>query len=338
MLRTTVFSAVAMVFCAWIVQSSRYLPILNGGGVGFGKFLKFTSYLSTDIFAAVLPMALAISAAFVYHRLKESNQLTALQAAGFSPLVTLIPLAYMTAIVTGGLYFINAQVSPYAWRQFRSLEFKIRNNLDPPEKAGEIFSGNGFSVYAQKYVGDLCFENLFLADTRNQDKICGCFAASGIIRDNVLILTEGERTEIDFKNRKNSVIKFRSHNYDLKEILKIEKKSLHPNEKYLDELLIPDADESVTKTQTALFHQKITSPLLAIIFALLSFITIAAAPYSRKSSLGRIVMMSAIILTFQGVYFWIANVSAKNPEYIPLNYVLTIASLIGTVVLIARRP
>jgi lipopolysaccharide export LptBFGC system permease protein LptF len=123
----------------------------------------------------------------------------------------------------------------------------------------------------------------------------------------------------------------------LREILKIEQRSLQPTEKYLHELLIPDADRSVTGARTALFHQKITSPLSAIIFPLLSFIFVAAAPYSRTRSRRSAIMPAVIIIVFQGIYFWIANVSAKNPEYVPLNYILTLVFLIGTIVSVARR-
>jgi lipopolysaccharide export system permease protein len=320
-----------------MVQSSKYLWILNNNSIGLAKFLKFTSYLLVDIVAVILPIALAISAAFVYQRFNGSNQLIALQATGFSPKKMLLPLLQMIAVVMGYLYISNVYISPNAWRNFRSLEFKIRNNIDPPEKAGTIFSNNGFSVYAQKYEGDFSFKNIFIIDARNPEKTYSYFAESGTIRNNILTLINGERMEIDFLNHRDSVLYFQSYSYNLREILKIEKKSAQPNEKYIHELLQVDGDESVTKTQTALFHQKITSPLLAGIFPMFSFLLILLAPYSRRFSYLRMIILMVIIVVLQGSYLWITNAAAKNPEFIKLNYAMIIFATIMPITLILGK-
>lgn len=326
-----------MTFCAWIIQSSRYLWALSNTSVGFIKFLQFTLYLSVDIIAVILPIALAISAAFVYQRFNESNQLIALQAAGFSPRKVFTPLFYMIMLAVGYLYISNIYISPNSWREFRSFEFKIMNNISPPEKAGAIFSNSGFSIYAQRYMGDFSFENLFIIDVRNPGNTYSYFAESGKIQDNTLILMDGERIEVDFINHKNSIMHFKLYNYDLKKVLKIEKKTAQPNEKYIRELLQENKNTDVAKTFEALFHQKITSPLLAIIFPLLSFLLILLAPYVRHHQHKEMALLIAIIIVFQGSYFWIANAAAKNLEFVKLNYTLVISSLIILITLIIRR-
>jgi lipopolysaccharide export LptBFGC system permease protein LptF len=305
---------------------------LNENGIGFSKFLKFTSYLSVDIIAVILPIALGISAAFVFQRFNESNQLTALQSAGVSPRKMLIPLTRMAALAIAYLYASNAFLSPYAWREFRSFEFKIRNNVDPPEKAGAIFSNDGFSVYAKKYVGNFFFGDLYVIDSRNPEKTYSYFAKIGTIRNNALSLIEGERIEIDFTSKKNSIMRFKSYNCDLKEILKAERKAAQPNEKFINELYKDKSDPA----ERALFHQKITSPLLAGIFCAFSYLLILLAPYSRKRSNWRMIFLSALIMCFQGSYLWIANAAVRNPDFIKLNYILIFASIIILAALIAR--
>jgi lipopolysaccharide export system permease protein len=307
------------------VQSSRYLWVLSNNNIGFSKFLKFTSYLSVDIISVILPIALSVSSAFVYQKFIESNQLIALQAAGFSPRKILNPLLKLMVLAIGYLYTSNAYISPYFWREFRSLEFKIKNNIDPPEKAGIFFSHENFSVYAQKYNGDFCFGNLFIIDARNPHKTYTYFAKEGMICNNILTLTEGERFEIDFINHANSVMGFKSYSYDLREILKMERKITQPNEKFLGELY---AGASKSIEEKALFHQKITSPLLAAIFSLLSFLLILTTSYTRKPSHWRILLLIFAIIVFQGSYFWITNASAKNLEFVRLNYMLTGVSAI----------
>jgi lipopolysaccharide export system permease protein len=310
--------------------------MLSTTSISLSKFFKFTSYLSIDIIAVILPISLAISAAFVYQRFVESNQLIALQAAGISPEKILSPLLVLAAIITVYLYANNAYVSPMAWKEFRAQEFNIKNNIDPPENAGSIFSANGFSIYANRYVGNLYFMDVFIIDARNADKTYAYFAKSGTIRNNILMLVHGERIDIDFETHKNSLLYFKAYNCNLKEIFQTENRAAQANEKFIYELLTKNDDEELTLTQTALFHQKMTAPMLAIIFSLLAFILIILAPYRRKSSYLGMVALVSIIIIIQGTFFWIANASAKEPKFISLNYALIAFAISILIVLIAR--
>lgn len=319
----TFYSTIALTFCAWIVQSSRYLTLLNKNNISLAKFFKFSSYLTVDIIAVILPISLAISAAFVFHRFIESHQLTAMKSAGMSATKLLSPLITLVSIVTCYLYVSNAYISPKAWMKFREMEFEIKNNINPPESEGSIFSSSGFSVYAQEYVGDFCFKNIFIIDLRNTSKSYSYFAKSGAMRNSVLYLTDGERIEIDNNAQKNSITNFKSYRYDLKEVLGDAKRSSQPNEKFMYELYYEDTgNKALNTSQKALFHQKVTSPILAFIFSLMAFFMILLAPYKRKKSYSRMGCLIALIVFFQGTYFWVANASAKNLFFVKLNYFL----------------
>ncbi|MDR1375435.1 MAG: LptF/LptG family permease [Holosporaceae bacterium] len=335
--RTTVYSTAALAFCAWIVQSSRYLGILNTSGISLSKFLKFTSYLSVDIVAVIFPIALAVSAAFVYQRFIESQQLVALQSAGISPMKMLSPLLVLIGLMVCYLYANNAYISPLAWKKFRAQEFKIKNNINPPESAGSIFSSNGFSVYAQEYIGDLYFRDIFIVDVRNPEKTYTYYARRGTIRNNILLLIKGERIEIELKTHRDSIMQFQSYNCDLKEVLSVGNRPSQPNEKFICDLLLESANDPETMMQRALFHQKMLSPLLAFIFSLLAFFMILQSPYRRKPTIFRMGCLVVTIVLFQGVFFWIANASAKNPELIILNYVLVGSSFLAITTLVIQK-
>jgi lipopolysaccharide export system permease protein len=319
------------------VQSSRYIIILKTSDINLSRFLQFASYLSIDIITVILPISLAISAAFVYQKFVESCQLIALESSGVSPRRMLYPLLMLVGIVTCYLYLSNAYISPLAWREFRSLEFKIANNIDPPKNAGLIFSNSGFSIYAKEYVGDLYFGDIYIVDVRNSEKTYSYFAQKGTIRNNVLLLTNGERAEIDFGTHENSILHFKSYSCDLKEIIRTQTKQVQPTEKFMSELLVKDNNMSATLTQFALFHQKLLSPLLTIIFSIIAFLLILQAPYRRKLSYKRIWILVAIITMIQGTFLGIANAGAKNPDLIAVNYVLIICCLLIVISLIVRK-
>ena len=335
--RTTVYSTVALTFCTWIVQSSKYLELLNNN-LSLARFFRLTSFLSVDIIAFLLPITLAVSAGFVYHRLAESNQIVVLQASGIAPQKLLTPLMELAFLVCGYLYISNAYISPSSWREFRQMEFNIKNNIEPPENAGQIFSGRNFSVYAQKYYGNCVFGNIFITDTREEGKTCTLFAKKGAIANNVLTLSNGERLEVNFNDHKNSVTRFSSYAYDLKQILDIHEVQKRPNEKFLSELIqeIP-SDPSKTKEQKALFHQKVLSPLLTIIFSLMAFFLVGLAPYVRKITYSRIAFLITYMIIVQGSFLTFANIATKNEIFNYVNYVFVFVMLLVSISMVREK-
>ncbi len=335
--RTTVYSTVALSFCAWIVQSSKYLELLNNN-LSLTKFFQLTSFLSIDIIAFLLPITLSVSAGLVYHRLAESNQIVVLLSSGIAPQKLLVPLMELSLIVCGYLYLSNAYISPISWREFRQMEFNIKNNIEPPENAGRIFSSRNFSVYAQKYYGDCVFGNIFIIDTREKNKTFTLFASKGAITNNILTLSNGERLEVEFNNNQNAATKFGSYVYNLGKILDIHETQIRPNEKFLPELIkeIPN-DLAKTKEQKALFHQKILSPLLTIIFSLIAFFLVGLAPYVRKITYSRIAFLITYIIVTQGSFLAFANIAAKNEVFNYLNYGFVFVMLFVSILAVREK-
>lgn len=336
-LRATFYSTFALTFCVWIVQSSRYMNLLDKRSISLSKFIKFTSYLSVDIIAVILPIALAVSAAFVFCRFCESKQLIALQSAGISPRKMLRPLLLLVSLTTGYLYISNMYISPIAWRNFRNLEFKIKNDIHIPETSGQIFVKDNFSVYVQNSYGNFRFRNIFIVDNRDESKIRTYFAASGMLKGNILHLSDGERIDIDLQNNRDTKSTFASYQYDLREIFKAQRQKKQPNERFMSELLY-DTDDAKKNTELrALFHQKISSLLLCLIFALAAYIAVILAPFARRYSYKRIFVMATFIIILQGVYFWIANAAAKDYRFVALDYAVPAACLLLEIFIIANR-
>ncbi len=332
--RTTLYSTIALTFCAWIIQSSRYVELLNNN-LSLAKFFKFTSFLSVDIIAFILPISLAISAAFVFHRLSESNQIISVQSSGLAPQKILKPLILLGVLCTGYLYLSNAYISPLAWREFRNMEYNIKNNIDPPTSSGLIFAGNNFSVYAQQYLGDLFFGNIFIVDSRNPKKTCTLFAKLGSINNNILTLKDGERIEINFQTHNNSSANFETYVYNLKEIIQIHELRKNSNEKFLNQLLIEHPnDKAKTLEKKALFHQKILSPLLCLIFSLFASFLIVLAPYTRKPTYSRMAILISLIVITEGIFLSFTNIAITNPLFSSINYIFTILLLLVSTLLV----
>lgn len=333
----TFYSTIALTFCAWMVQASKYLDVLTNN-VSLMRFFRFTSLLSIDIIVFILPISFAISAAFVYLRFTESNQLLALQSAGISPRKILRPIISLGLIITGLLYVCNAYISPLAWREFRNMEFQIKNNIEPPTNAGLIFSGNDVSVYAQKYLGRLTFGNIIIIDSRTPNKVCSMSAKFGTLSENILILKDGERSEVNFAKKQNSKTSFGSYVYNLNEILKQQHPQRRANEYFIHELFSADSnDVDKNKENVAMFHQKMATPLLALIFPLMAFYFIALAPYKRDTSYLRMAKLICVIIVIQGISLAFANISARNELFIAINYLFLATMLMFSIWLMRKK-
>lgn len=298
--------------------------MLGQYNISLSKFFKLSSCLCVDIIATISPISFAISSAFVFYQFKQSNQLIAMQSSGMSPLILLRPLMILATSVAAYLYASNAYISPNAWNFFRQIEFEIKNNIDPPENSGSIFSINGFSAYAGEYAGNYSFRNLFVLNLKEPGKTLSYYAKKGSIKNSILLMEDGECIETNNLTEKNSITRFKVYRYDLREILKIEKKAPRPNEKYMMELLADNEENVNTVTERiALFHQKITSPILVFIFSLMSFLLILMAPHNkREKKYLRIFIFVTLLIVFQGVYFWVTNAAAKDLAFIKFVYAL----------------
>jgi lipopolysaccharide export system permease protein len=338
-LKTTLYSTIALTFCSWIVQSSKYLNILNQTNIGLGKVFYLSSFLSVDIIAFILPISFSISSAFVFHRFVESNQLIALQSAGISPQKLLLPLLQIANVITVFLYIANLYLSPLAWKNFRNMEFQIKSNFTPPETAGTIFNNDRFSVYAKEYSEDFGFRDIFIMDYRNEEKTYSYYAKNGIIKDNILLLIDGECIAIDNAGNKDSVTTFESYRHDLSQIMDAIRKPEQANEKSTYALLNEDTNAEVNTLQKALFHQKVTSPLLIYIFSLMAFFMVLLAPHKRKKSYSKMSALISFIIVFQGVFFGFANASAKNLVFALINYflVLIAISIVSALIFVKNR-
>ena len=336
--RATFYITLSLSFCIWIVKSSKYLDLLSKSNVSLLKFIELTSYLSIDIIAFLLPISLAIASLIIFRHFKESNQLTAIMSTGVSPLKLLSPSIILTSFIMLYLFVSNAYFSPKSWRNFRELLFNIENNLDLPESSGVLFANNDVSVYAQYYNGNFIFRKLHIIDSRDPKKIKTYHAEFGALRRNVLVLSKGEKIDIDFEKKSNSITKFDSYQYDLSELMKKKKRPQQPNEQFLNELFSVNSDSAKKedKATRALLHQKITSPFLALIFSLFAFMFVILAPYSRNPKKNNWVPVMFII-NVQEIYLWLINAASGNEFFIPIIYLFIAAIIFSEVAFLFKE-
>ena len=132
----TVFVTVALACAIWLTQSLRFVELIVNRGLSLGTFLYLTVLLLPTFLTVVLPIALFSALLFIYNRLTMDSELVVMRAVGVSPLRLAWPALALAFAVTAICYAMNLYFVPASYRQFKDLEFTIRNDYSARPVAG----------------------------------------------------------------------------------------------------------------------------------------------------------------------------------------------------------
>ena len=102
----------ALVFCACIIQSSRFMHFISESHATVAQVLKCVSLLAVDVLANVLPISIGIAILVVLFNFKRSNQMLALQSFGSSRMHLILPVMMTAFSAMLLMYSITIYFSP----------------------------------------------------------------------------------------------------------------------------------------------------------------------------------------------------------------------------------
>ena len=80
----TLFIASGLTCVIWLTQSLRFVDLIVNRGLDMLAFLYLTTMMLPSLLGFLLPIALAISVMYTYHRLVADSELVILKSAGLS--------------------------------------------------------------------------------------------------------------------------------------------------------------------------------------------------------------------------------------------------------------
>ena len=81
-----------------------------------------------------------------------------------------------------------------------------------------------FYFYAQEYIGNFSFRNLFVFILREPQKSFSYYTQGRAMKNSMLFMENGQFIEVDDQAKKKSITLFKSYQYNLREILNSERK------------------------------------------------------------------------------------------------------------------
>src|SRR5438067_2072257 len=245
-LSVTLFVTAALSAAVWLAQSLRLVDLIVNRGLSAEVFLYLALLILPRFFDIVLPMGAFIAVLFLFNRLIAESELVVMRAAGLSPLTLARPVMALAGIAFLVLLAMSAYFLPASNREFKDLQFEIRNRF----VASLLQEGTFTNISDQLtiYIGgrDRRGEvtGLLVNDDRAPQKPVtitaerGAFAESG--GGSRIVMVNGNRQEYDRATGKLSVLTFERYTLDLDQMRDAPVVRFpEAQERYLGELFFP---------------------------------------------------------------------------------------------------
>src|SRR5579864_8408145 len=119
----------ALTAAVWLAQSLRLVDLIVNRGLSAEIFLYLVLLILPRFLDIVLPIGGFIAVLFVFNRLITESELVVMRAAGVGPFALARPVLALATISFLVLMTLSAYFLPASNREFKDLQFEIRNRF-----------------------------------------------------------------------------------------------------------------------------------------------------------------------------------------------------------------
>jgi lipopolysaccharide export system permease protein len=320
----------------WLAQSLRLVDLIVNRGLSLEIFAYLAILILPRFLDIVLPIGGFIAVLFVFNRLTSESELVVMRAAGVGPLALAKPVFVLAGLAALVLMAMSAYFLPASNREFKDLQFEIRNRF----VASLLQEGTFTNISDQLtiYIGgrDRRGEvtGLLVNDNRDPQKPVtitaerGAFAESG--GGSRIVMVNGDRQQYDRTTGKLSLLTFDRYTLDLDQMRDApEVRFPEAQERYLGDLLFPPPglDPMIMRTFILELHQRFLVPLSAFSFIIIPLACLLPGELNRRGQLQRVLLAIGLAFLFQALDLGARNLAARFIQTIPLMYLIDLLPL-----------
>ena len=314
-----------------MTQSLKFIDSVINKGLPLNTFLYSVLLLIPDLVSIVLPGALLAAILYIYNKLIADQELPVMRAAGMSNWQLAKPAIMVASLATMILYSVNLYFIPRAFHDLREIENQIRASLPVAMlQVGDFNTLKGLTIYVNSRSGPKDLRGILIYDNREPQNPFLVTAEAGSVIETTqgmrLILVKGVRQSIDKKTHNPTLLYFDQYTLDLESVREAAmKKSDKPQGHSLMELLNPTTEitnEANFLRYIAHGHMRLITPLLALIFALVSLCILLYGEINRRRRSYKILSIVLVACLFQFLTLGLINLSERLFATIPLTYIL----------------
>lgn len=337
----TILISVSLTLIAWLSQSLRFIDLIVNRGLDVVTFLYFSMLLIPSLLWLVIPISLFIAVLYVYHKLTMESEIAALKTAGISRLGLMKPALTLAVFITGISYLIGAYLLPYSYREFKDLQYFVRDNYSSVLLQEGVFTSpsKGLTVYIRERSDDGVLKGILVYDGRKKERQITMMADIGrLIKSDqgiIIELDSGQQQEWNSKTNKLSVLTFNQYRTNLSELTdKYERiRRRKPKERYINELFYPEeglTDEFKEELRAEAYF-RLSWPLFDILLTLIALAVFIMGEYNRRGKNFRMVFGIASAMLIIGAHFTLSSITSN---YVAI--ILPVIFIIGVFLLITK--
>jgi lipopolysaccharide export system permease protein len=339
--------SLALTCIVWLTQSLRFLQFVVTRGLSLSSWVMLTLYLMPGFLAVVIPPAFFFATLFVYNKLTADRELVVAQAAGISRLGLTQPA--ILAAICGALacYAITLYIAPLAVRDFRELQWSIRNDVSNIFLREGVFNQitQGLTVYVRGRSTSGELEGIMVHDTRAQGRPITLLAQHGVLLGGGtgphVLLYNGTRQELAQSGDTMSVLYFDSYTVDFGNVAdESADRVADYRERPLNELLRLGPADGIPAREVgrmrAEAHQRMSSPLDVFGFTMVALAFLLRGGFDRRGQLPRLSAAVAVLIALEAAGLGAAEIVGRTPELAVLMYMVGLLPAVLGLYIIAR--
>jgi lipopolysaccharide export system permease protein len=324
---------VSLTAVIWVTQALRDIDLMTNQGQSALVFVAITGLIVPLLVLVIAPIALVIAVAYVLNKLGTDSEIIVMNASGMSPWRLFWPFLAVAAVVSVLVAVLSAYVSPEGLRSLRRALIEVRTdlvtNIVQPGRFITVETGVTFHIRERQSNGGLL--GVFMDDKRDPKEHITVLAEQGEILKNehgtFLVLQNGTVQRHEASQLDPSIVVFDRYAFDLSKFGVPQIINYSVRERYLWQLISPDADDVLATSQPGQFraelHDRIIAPFYPLAFVILAYAYLGAPRTTRQSRslslLGAIAAVAALRVTgFASTVFGVHIPFAIVFQYIAL--------------------
>ena len=322
----------------WIAVALRQLELMTSQGQDITRFLIMTALAIPSLLALIAPIALLIACLHVLNKLGGDSELIVMTAGG-APVWSLFkPFCLLAILVAIGVSAVNHLVGPWSQKMLREYTVLVRTDL-----IGQVIQPWRFTepepkltvhIRDRDLAGNLL--GLLLHDARDAKQVATYLAERAqIIKQGNAAYLRMEKGHILKRNpneKAPQIIAFAEYIVDFNQLEQRadQNQSIRPRERYTPDLIWPDKNDPLYKTApgrlSAELHERLSSPLYSIAFAMVVIAFLGAAQTTRQNRMQAVIGAFSLATFCRILGIAATNAAAVRPSNTYLLYVVPLAA------------
>jgi lipopolysaccharide export system permease protein len=321
----------------WITQALRGIDLMTSQGQTILTFLGITSLVIPALVLIIAPIALMIAISHTLNKLATDSEIIVMNAAGLSPYRLFRPFVYATCVVAAMVAFIAAYLAPDGMRRIKQWDADITadvlTNILQPGRFAQLEQNLTVRIRERKPGGLLA--GVFIDDRRDPKERVSIIADHGTVLKNdsgsFLILEAGNLERFEVGKRDPALVAFGRYAFDMSKFNQSHDVALGIRERYLWELMYPEADDPIYKQLPGQFraelHDRFLSPIYPFAFAALTFAFLGTPRTTRQSRNFSIGSSIFAVFGLRMAGFACSVMAVKSPLAPLVQYLMLLAAI-----------